>query len=246
LFETDKDYLSKYIEGDYDPEETDSSDTEKGLRRYFMPIYIPDIIVEYSTSGPKNKKVAAVIDAKYSDVEEKWKEKRARTHQIMFYMQAIKCNIAGLIGMAESEESDGFSGLKDIYHNAISPPRKSDDNTNGKKLCFIPITYEKNKKSVDKADDYEKTQKPVDKAGNQETVVPKSVREFLESLLKEITKWEERENEKRELISKLDNWRSVFSKQLDGSRICEKTRQESTDKEEILRKTIRLIEEDKL
>lgn len=227
LFETDADYLSKYFEGDYDPEETDSSD--KGLRRYFMPIYIPDIIVEYSTSGLKNKKVAAVIDAKYSDVEEKWKEKRARTHQIMFYMQAIKCNIAGLIGMAESNKSEGFSGFKEIYHNAISSPVKTADNTNSKKLCFIPITYG-----------------DTGKEDTNEAAISESVREFLEALLKEIDGLEKTENEKRELISRLEDWRSYYSKKLSKSNIKNDNRTEYTKNEAILTETIDLLKEDKL
>lgn len=95
LFHVTDSYWGKYGQRN-DDDIGEENNNIKNLERFFMPIYIPDIVITYTVNGQDdNPKVAAVFDAKYSDVEKQ--EKRSRTHQIMFYMKALGCEYGGLI-----------------------------------------------------------------------------------------------------------------------------------------------------
>lgn len=80
-------------------------DSGKMIERFFMKTYIPDMVIRYSLDN-KESKVAAVFDAKYSDVEHQQEAKRARTHQILFYMKALGCDYGGLISPYSGEETE--------------------------------------------------------------------------------------------------------------------------------------------
>lgn len=73
---------------------------------FFMRDYIPDIVINYTYNG--RKKVAAVFDAKNSDVESQ--EKRGRTHQVLFYMKALGCSFGGLISPYTGAQEGLVSG----------------------------------------------------------------------------------------------------------------------------------------
>ena len=96
------------------------------VKNYYMSTYIPDILIRYR---PKNKndddKILTVIDAKYSDVEHSM-EKRARTHQILFYMNVLDCEYGGLI--SPSSETNYLIGSY-LYDGKIESRQK---------LCYLP------------------------------------------------------------------------------------------------------------
>ncbi len=102
----------------------------------FMTSYIPDIVITYSLRGDKDNathlKVAAVIDAKYSDVVEMDSEKRARTHQVLFYMKALDCKCGGLISPCKKDETPE---TKDFI--MLKNGQDSDDYA---RLTYIPLT----------------------------------------------------------------------------------------------------------
>ena len=82
-----------------------AQENKNSIEKFFMKTYIPDIVLRYSQEG-KESKVAAVFDAKYSDVEQQQEAKRARTHQILFYMKALGCDYGGLISPYTGEENE--------------------------------------------------------------------------------------------------------------------------------------------
>ena len=78
-------------------QEEDKKEKDKEPKVY-MKKYTPDIVVTYG----KEEKVVAVFDAKNSKLEDQDnRSRRARTHQIMFYMKALGCDYGGLISPAE-------------------------------------------------------------------------------------------------------------------------------------------------
>ena len=112
------------------------------LKKIMMDNYIPDIVIKYKNKGESGDyRIAAVIDAKDSNVENQSSEKRRlRTHQVLFYMKALGCDIGGLISPCCTDKS------KITDHNAITENmwvdgKKCDNVT----LCYIPVYYDENK-----------------------------------------------------------------------------------------------------
>lgn len=82
----------------------------------FMPEYETDMTVVDQAGKP-----VLVLDAKNSNVEENTKYRRDRTHQILFYMQALDCCFGILLGRVvnfpkESEDTKQFE-LIPLYRN---------------------------------------------------------------------------------------------------------------------------------
>ncbi len=146
LFKCDSDYMKKYWrnwQADDDDEDNEDSNgknenTIVSLRHFFMARYIPDIVITYESENDNVRKVAAVIDAKYSDVESA--EKRSRTHQIMFYMKALDCNYGGLISPSSKNRTEIVSGS--VWINQKIEKMKGEKVT-GPGLCYIPLAGEK-------------------------------------------------------------------------------------------------------
>lgn len=104
---------------------------KNGVKPYYMPTYIPDILIRYwqkDQINDKDGKILTVIDAKYSDVEKKDLEKRPRTHQILFYMNVLDCDFGGLI----SPNTEDKSCLMDSY--LYDGKKKSKQ-----ELCYLPL-----------------------------------------------------------------------------------------------------------
>lgn len=96
----------------------------KNIEKFFMGTYIPDIVINYSTDAAnKEWKVAAVFDTKYSDIAQQTEARRARTHQILFYMMALGCECGGLISPYPGEESEFFKNNPD--KNSGEDPAKN-------------------------------------------------------------------------------------------------------------------------
>ncbi len=160
LFHVSDDYWNKYVIRDDEEEESNKeAGTEKNMQRFFMPVYIPDIVVNYKVKNDNGeveaKGVAAVFDAKYSDVERQ--EKRSRTHQVMFYMNALGCDFGGLISPYVSKQPSE-SGDRPEYYTGLSTNHcvdggnpaeiDRDDTQDGSSMLFyIPLDYSKNRNS---------------------------------------------------------------------------------------------------
>lgn len=151
LFHVSNGYWNKYMLGDDEDQGDNSySNKEADMQRFFMPIYIPDIVVNYKVKNSDGTDevlgVAAVFDAKYSDVEHQ--EKRSRTHQVMFYMKALGCDYGGLI----SPHPNKYEGSYKKFYTNISinnnkdkdNPLETDSNDVGlePKLFYIPLNYD--------------------------------------------------------------------------------------------------------
>ena len=111
---------------------------DSDLNGYYMHYYIPDILVKYK-SDEKTNRVFLVADAKYSNVATQDWKKRARTHQVLFYMNALQSNIGGLVGFDDQE------------NRLIREPYLVDGKEKGgQELFFLPISPVKpeDKKSV--------------------------------------------------------------------------------------------------
>ena len=139
LFRVTDLYWKKYIDTnikDEDIEEDKSKDSET-LQNFFMASYIPDIVVTYGEDKEdKEDKVAVVFDAKYSDV--KIREKRSRTHQIMFYMKALGCEHGGIISPYTGKEDEI---PKDEICNSISVNHRKDQGNVEKSLDGVPKLF---------------------------------------------------------------------------------------------------------
>lgn len=88
----------------------------KDLSTTFMHEYEPDMTVVDQAGKP-----VLVLDAKNTNVEENTKYRRDRTHQILFYMQALDCCFGILLGRVvnfpkESEDTKQFE-LIPLYRN---------------------------------------------------------------------------------------------------------------------------------
>lgn len=116
----------------------------------FMKTYIPDILIRATRKDESDDRgtdsILAVIDAKYSNVEDSL-EKRARTHQILFYMNVLNCNYGGLISPSDQKNEKR-------YH--LYPYLFDGKNDSGKKLCYLPLWKEDKDKDKDKHKQYEK------------------------------------------------------------------------------------------
>lgn len=110
--------------------------------QFYMKEYVPDLVIKYTRENEEKTRIAAVIDAKYSDVEERWSEsKRAHTHQVLFYMKMLGCDVGGLISPSARGEDKGLKEkeLHPYYFENINEDKViSRDNT----LCYIPLYYE--------------------------------------------------------------------------------------------------------
>lgn len=150
LFYVTDPYWKKYIDTnikDEDVEEDKSKDLEtETLQNFFMASYIPDIVVTY---GEDKDKVAVVFDAKYSDV--KIREKRSRTHQIMFYMKALGCEHGGIISPYMGKEAkipeDGICNSISVNHR--KDQGKVENSIDGvPKLFYIPVIGKKGAENI--------------------------------------------------------------------------------------------------
>lgn len=118
--------------------------TKKGTKKVFMPTYTPDIVVNYHTESDKTEKVACVIDAKYSELEDQDSQRRReRTHQILFYMETLGCTFGGLMSpkkkkKEEQEEMQNIDTI-DILINGREPAAQ------GPQLSYFSLPYEINK-----------------------------------------------------------------------------------------------------
>ena len=152
----------------FEKEKRDLFDCTKQISNYYMNSYKPDIVI-VKKNEPKEKEknkrklnkdasihkkeVVAVIDAKCSDVENTKSQKRDRTHQVLSYMNALGCNIGGLI----SPNSDIQNNKNDCY--VMDTLWQNDDFfiDSDKKLVYIPLFFSnKNENSLVKQD-YEET-----------------------------------------------------------------------------------------
>lgn len=172
LFHVSKNYWKKYMLGDAEDQGDNlDSNTEAVMQRFFMPVYIPDIVVNYnvkkSDGTDEVQGVAAVFDAKYSDVEHH--EKRSRTHQVMFYMKALGCDYGGLIsphpnkgeGLYNQSGIDFFTDISINCKDNGNPKGTEEVNPNSEpKLFYIPLDYNDKKKFTSSND----TEKYVEKA----------------------------------------------------------------------------------
>lgn len=100
-----------------------------------MSTYIPDILVKYVKKDEIKEKVLTVIDAKYSDVEQQYSEKRARTHQVLFYMNVLDSKYGGLISPSKSFHKEYFEG--NYLYDGVK------ENISRQKLCYLPLEQEK-------------------------------------------------------------------------------------------------------
>lgn len=110
----------------------------------FMKEYKPDIVVKYGAGNPKSG-IACVIDAKYSPLEKQNLARRERTHQVLFYMEALGCSRGGLIGPSEhitEEKADIIDESKFKMESILVNGSKIDK---GPSLCYLPLEYEKGK-----------------------------------------------------------------------------------------------------
>lgn len=89
---------------------------------YYMHTYIPDVVIRYKYKDAEG--VAAVLDAKNSNVEKTTDKKRERTHQILFYMKVMDCMYGGLMSPDPGKEEWKKSSLEGITK---------------KILCHIPM-----------------------------------------------------------------------------------------------------------
>ena len=104
------------------------------IEGFFMEHYVPDIVITYTQKGKTDKpKVAAVFDAKYSDIEKQTYKQRERTHQILFYMQVLGCKYGGLISPYNSNEFGNECLSDNILINNGSKEGKSPV------LFYIPL-----------------------------------------------------------------------------------------------------------
>lgn len=140
LFPVTEDYWNKYVAGNLEEEiDQEGRDNENKLQRFFMPQYIPDIVITYSEGNSSSRKVAAVFDAKYSDVEKQ--EKRSRTHQVLFYMKALGCDYGGLISPYTGGDTDPNVWDKlNINHN-ISKGNPVSDEKDDTTLFYVPLIH---------------------------------------------------------------------------------------------------------
>ena len=119
-------------------------DEHSKVSKYYMKNYYPDIVINYIYNEKKD--IAAVFDAKNSDVGEvEWK-KRERTHQIMFYMKALGCNQGGLISSVLNTNKDEL--ISNFYAN-ISKDEILKDEILKDDICINSIKSEKKKQKDD-------------------------------------------------------------------------------------------------
>ena len=175
---------------------------EDGIGNVFMKYYIPDIVIRCRKINGEDRqeektKIACVIDAKYSPLEEQSSARRGRTHQILFYMKALDCNRGGLISPSkESKEKDKteeklnesifqeITGQDNRYAFGYmlvdgNEPNNEIDNP---QLCYLPLKYKDGE--ITTGNDYE---------------------EIIKSYLKEVL-------EKQRELDKLDEERDVKEK----------------------------------
>lgn len=114
-------------------------DEHSKVDKYYMKNYYPDIVINYIYKEKKD--IAAVFDAKNSDVRKAEWKKRERTHQIMFYMKALGCNQGGLISSVLDTNKDEL--ISNFYANISKDEILKDD------ICINSIKSEKKKQKDD-------------------------------------------------------------------------------------------------
>lgn len=137
LFPVSSDYWNKYV---VSGNESDEGDEVAESHRFFMPQYIPDIVITYRTGNDNSQRVAAVFDAKYSDVEKK--EKRSRTHQVLFYMKALGCDYGGLISPYMKKKGEEDVQIKETnlaINQNVSKGNPRLDMDSDMKLFYVPL-----------------------------------------------------------------------------------------------------------
>lgn len=117
------------------PEKKELFNNNNEVKEFYMSTYIPDILVKYVKKGEIKEKVLTVIDAKYSDVEQQYSEKRARTHQVLFYMNVLDSKYGGLISPSKSFHKEYFEG--NYLYDGVK------ENISRQKLCYLPLEQEK-------------------------------------------------------------------------------------------------------
>ena len=113
---------------------------EHRLESVFMPTYIPDIVIKYKKDGVN--KVVAVIDAKDSNlIEQNSEKRRARTHQVLFYMKSLGCDCGGLISPCEYESIKKLD--PDMNNEPITAEMFLDGEreSSNMKLTYIPFCF---------------------------------------------------------------------------------------------------------
>lgn len=111
------------------------------IESFFMEHYVPDIVITYTQKGKTDKpKVAAVFDAKYSDIEKQTYKQRERTHQILFYTKMLGCKYGGLISPYTSHENKKISAKEYFSDNILINGSKEDKSP---VLFYIPLVDKK-------------------------------------------------------------------------------------------------------
>lgn len=117
----------------------------KDLSTTFMHEYEPDMTVVDQAGKP-----VVVLDAKNSNVEENTKYRRDRTHQILFYMQALDCRFGILMGRVEDfiDGEEDTNALIPLYRNG--QPVAEGEAPNGwlSSLLFRQGSFEDHVKAV--------------------------------------------------------------------------------------------------
>lgn len=106
----------------------------KKISDFYMKSYIPDIVIRRKTSDNNTDKIISVIDAKYSDVQHS-SDKRARTHQVLFYMNVLDCLSGGLISPYMTD--------KDLEHVLSEKYLYDGKSASRQELCYIPLSSKK-------------------------------------------------------------------------------------------------------
>ena len=133
-------------------------DEHSKVSKYYMKNYYPDIVINYIYNEKKD--IAAVFDAKNSDVRNAERKKRERTHQIMFYMKALGCNQGGLISPASNNvklSSNLYANISkddilkdDICINSIKSETKKQKDDNNKIILYYILLLAKGEKDFER------------------------------------------------------------------------------------------------
>lgn len=183
---------------------------ENKVKAYYMPTYIPDILIKYrqkDKNEDKDNKILTVIDAKYSDVEHS--EKRARTHQVLFYMNVLNCDYGGLISPSTNEKlSEKKLYLMDSYlYDGKEESRQ--------KLCYLPLAL--NGKYDEMISNYleEIMEKRIqtDKKEQKQAELEVEVKEIVKTIKEGVTD----KGFKRDMKNKLLEWHNKVSVMIDNS-----------------------------
>ena len=228
-------YVIKELEEEWDDNDEESKTNNIGdgddltdMYRYFMASYIPDIVIKYSYKDKElsisDEGVAAVFDAKYSDVRGQSTEtRRLRTHQVMFYMKALDCSFGGLVSPAEYKDGINLPLCADTFIDRKAIKGNIEESEKGQlKLYYLPLFFgdgfdellEKTKESDSKikdASDYyvscameylEEIQKELEE-NVQKKIENEEYKKLLESIKKRMNKNGFKKGKKQEILELL-------------------------------------------